>query len=122
MADTIDLVVTGDPGRAKATAVAALEARKFKLKWTDEWSGTAERGNKFANVFLGALAQYFKVGVRVMSAPTPGQSIVRLEKQSSGWAGGAIGASRTKKNLVALRDELAGAFRQAGVLVGVQEV
>jgi hypothetical protein len=121
MADTIDLVVVGDPARAKATAAAALGARTFRLTWTDEWSATAERGNKVANVFLGALAQYFKVGVRVMAAPTPGQSVVRLEKQSSGWAGGAIGANRTKKNLVTLRDELAGAFQQAGVLVGVQE-
>ena len=119
--DNIDLVVTGDPARAKATAIAALEARKFRLKWTDEWSGTAEKGNKWLNLVAGALAQYFKVGVRIMSAPQPGQSIVRLEKQSSGWAGGAIGASRTKKNMTGLRDELAAAFQSAGVLVTVQE-
>jgi hypothetical protein len=32
--------------------------------------------------------------------------------------GGAIGASRTTKNLDGLRGELDGAFREAGVLVG----
>jgi hypothetical protein len=120
--DTIDLVVTGDPARAKATAVAALEARGFRFQWDDEWAGTAEKGNKHLNVVAGALAQYFKVGVRIMTAPEPGHSIVRLEKQSTGWAGGAIGASRTKKNVSTLRDELAGAFQQAGVLVAVHEV
>jgi len=119
--DNIDLFVTGDPTRAKATAVAALEARGFRLQWADEWAGTAEKGNKTLNIVAGAFAQYFKVGVRIMSASAPGQSIVRLEKLSSGMAGGAIGASRTKKNLFGLRDELAGAFQQAGVLVAVHE-
>ena len=34
-----------------------------------EWDGTAERGNKIANALAGALAQYFKVGVVVRTAP-----------------------------------------------------
>jgi hypothetical protein len=120
MAD-VDLVVTGDPARAKATAAAALEARGFRLQWADDWAGTAERGNKVANVFLGALAQHFKVGVRIMTAPEPGQSVVRLEQLSSGWAGGALGAARTRRNLASLRDELVAAFHQAGVLVTVRQ-
>jgi hypothetical protein len=118
---TIDLVVTGDPARAKATASAALEARGFAVRWAEEWSGTADKGNRFLNVFLGALAQYFKVGIRVMSAPAPGESIVRLETLSSGWAGGVLGANRTKRNLAGLRDELTAAFRHAGVLIAVRE-
>ena len=120
MAD-IDLVVTGDPARAKATAAAALEARGFTVEWSDDWSGTAVRGNRAVNLLLGALAQYFKVGVRVMTAPEPGQSVVRLEQLSSGWSGGALGAARTKRNLAGLRDELTAAFRQAGVLIAVRE-
>ncbi len=118
---TIDLVVTGDPARAKATAAAALEGRGFRLRWTDEWSGTAEKGNRALNLIAGALAQYFKVGIAVTSAAEPGQSIVRLSTLSSGWAGGVLGASRTKRNLAGLRDELTAAFQRAGVLIAVQE-
>jgi hypothetical protein len=47
-----------------------------------------------------------------------GNSILRVQRQSSGWAGGAIGASRTTKNLERLRDELAAAFDGANVLLG----
>jgi hypothetical protein len=42
---------------------------------------------------------------------------MRVERQSSGWMGGAIGASRTTKNLERLRDELGATFDGAGVLV-----
>ena len=101
--------------------MAALEARRFRVQWTDDWTGTAERGNRAANIVLGALFQYFKVGVRIMSAPEPGHSVVRLKQQSSGWTGGVLGAARTKRNLTGLRAELTTAFEQAGVLVAVRE-
>ena len=41
-----------------------------------------------ANVIAVAAAQYFKVGVRVMAADQ-GMTI-RIERESSGWMGGAI--------------------------------
>jgi hypothetical protein len=67
------------------------------------------------------MAQYFKVGVAVRSG-ADGNSIVRLDKLNTGWMGGAIGASRTKKNLVTLREELAATLQSAGVLVGVNDI
>ncbi len=115
---TINFHVYGDSARAKATVSEALEARKFNVNWSDEWTATAERGNKVLNVLLGAMAQYFKVGVAVMTAPE-GHSIIRIERSSSGWLGGAIGARRTTKNFEALKAELEGVFGQAGVLKGV---
>jgi hypothetical protein len=51
----------------------------------------------------------------------PGETTVRLERQSSGWMGGAIGAARTTKILTALRTELETTFSAAGVLRGVSE-
>jgi hypothetical protein len=116
----IDFLVTGDPGAARATAERALVERKFAVTWQDEWSGTAERGSKVANVVAGALAQYFKVGIRIMSAQ-PGETTVRLERQSSGWMGGAIGAARTTNNMNAIREELEATFNAAGVLHGVSQ-
>jgi hypothetical protein len=116
----LDFVVTGDSVRAKATAEQALVARKFRVTWQDDWAGMAERGSKVGNMVAGAAAQYFKVGLRIMSGTEPGQTIVRIEKQSSGWMGGAIGASRTTKNFASLKDELTATFESAGVLVSVQ--
>ncbi|HEX3540314.1 MAG TPA: hypothetical protein VHT75_07695 [Acidimicrobiales bacterium] len=116
----IDFVVTGDPGMARATAERALVERRFTVTWNDDWTGTAERGNKVANALAGALAQYFKVGLRLMSTQ-PGETTVRVERQSSGWMGGAIGAARTNKNMTALRQELEATFGTAGVLRGVSE-
>ena len=88
MADKlIDFLVTGDPAAARATAEQALVARKFRVTWHDDWTATAERGSATMNALAGALAQYFKVGVRLMSAG-PGETTVRIERQSSGrWAG-----------------------------------
>jgi hypothetical protein len=113
-----ELLLSGDPTRAKATVEQALEQRRFRLTWTDEWTATAERGNKVANALLGAFAQYFKVHVAVRAAPEAGRSIVRIDRGSRGYMGGAIGASRTNKNLQTLFDELQATFGAAGVLEG----
>ena len=117
----VEFHIDGDAARAKATVVQALEARKFRLTWNGEWAAVAERGNKVLNVFLGAMAQYFKVGVAVLTAPE-GHGVIQLEKSSSGWMGGAIGASRTTKNFDSLKAELEQTFGQAGVLRSVNVV
>lgn len=111
----VDFHIEGDAARAKATVAQALESRKFRLDWGSEWAATAVRGNKIANVFLGAAAQYFEFGLAVMTAPE-GHAVVRIEKKSSGWMGGAIGARRTTKNFEGLKVELEQTFAQAGVL------
>ena len=114
-----DFTLQGDPAHAKVAVQQALEGRKFRLTWHDDWTATAERGNKVANALAGAAAQYFKVGVAIRSA-AEGNSVLRVERQSTGWMGGAIGASRTTKNLDGLRDELDTAFRASGVLIGTE--
>lgn len=116
----IDFLVTGDPVAARITAEKALEARKFEVTWHDEWTATAERGSKTAYMFVGTFAQYFKVGVRLMSAQA-GETTVRIERQSSGVMGGAIGVARTNKNLASLRAELEKTFADAEVLRSVSE-
>ncbi len=115
------VTVLGDSARAKATAEQALVDRRFKVSWTDDWSAIAERGSKVANALAGAMAQYMKVMVSLHAGSEPGHTVIRLQKGSSGAMGGAIGVSRTTKNLSALRDQLAETFRAAGVLVGVTQ-
>jgi hypothetical protein len=120
VAKAVEFVLDGDPAHAKEAAVQALEGRKFRCNWSDDWTAVAERGSKKANMIAGAAAQYFKVGLSVRSADT-GHSIVRLEKQSTGLMGGAIGAARTSNNMKKLRDELTETFTQVGVLVERRE-
>jgi hypothetical protein len=115
-----DFLVVGDPVAARATAEQALVARDFRVVWHDDWTATAERGSKSMNFLAGALAQYFKVGVRLMTAQA-GLTTVRIEKQSSGMMGGAIGMARVQRNMTALRGELEATFNAAGVLRGVSE-
>lgn len=116
----VDVAVRLDPAAAKERAVRDLESRKFRLRWEDEWFAVAERGNKWVGLIAGALAQYFKVGVRVMAAEG-GVTVVRFEKLASGAAGGLIGMRRAEKQMRELRDQFAGAADQGGVLAGVSE-
>jgi hypothetical protein len=117
----VDFMLTGDPAQAKATVSEALERRKFKLSWADEWTATAERGNKIANALLGAFAQYFKVGVVIRTDEASGHGIVRIERGSRGMMGGAIGVARTNKNMKQLAEELTTAWQSSGVLVNATQ-
>ena len=117
----VSFTVIGDAATARNTVAAALEARRFRLTWDDDWTATAERGNKVANALAGAAAQYMKVLVTLHRGDDPEHTVIRVEKGSSGAMGGAIGVSRTTKNLLTLRDQLAETFSAAGVLVGTAE-
>ncbi len=116
----VDVAVRLDAAAARDRAAQELAARKFKVAWKEDWYAVAERGNKIANAFVGALAQYFKVGIRVM-AGDGGVTVVRFEKLASGWLGGWIGAIRADKQMRALRDDFATAFDSVGLLAGVSE-
>jgi hypothetical protein len=117
----VTFTVVGDAARARATVAAALEARKFKVNWSDHWNAVAERGNKVANALAGAAAQYMKVLVTLQQGEDAGHTVIRVEKGSSGAMGGAIGVSGTTKNLLTLRDQLSETFQAARVLVGTAE-
>lgn len=116
----VDVSVRLDAPAARDRAAQELEARKFKVKWNDEWYAVAEKGNKILNAFAGAFAQYFKVGIRVMAGDSD-VTVVRFEKLTSGWLGGGIGMMRADKQMKSLRDDFARAFDSVGLLAGVSE-
>ncbi len=116
----VDVAVRLDAAAARARAAQELEARGFRMTWQDDWYAVAERGNKVAAAFLGALAQYFKVGIRVMGAEGD-VTVVRFEKLATGWMAGWIGAIRADKQIKDLRDDFARAFDSVGLLAGVSE-
>lgn len=120
MPSIADFTVVGDPRRAGATVAQALTERRYTIDWQDEWTGTAKFGSLTGNIMIGVFAPYFKVGIRLMSA-APGQTVVRIEKQASGWAGGLWSALRANKNFTGLVRELEADFAVAGVLVSVRQ-
>lgn len=118
--EQVDITITGDPQNARDLAAAALASLKFRVTWSDSWSATAERGNKVLNAFAGALAQYFKVGLKLFNSGE-GETIVQLRRESRGLMGGAIGVMRTNKNMARLREDLIRIFTEQGVLLRVAD-
>ena len=116
----VDFVLTGDPARARTTTVEALEAWQFRIAWTDEWTGSAEKGSRTANVLLGGFAQHYHFGLEVRSLEGE-RSLVRVKSFKSGWWGGLLGVMKTKKRLRKVRERLEAAFSGAGVLVSVTD-
>jgi hypothetical protein len=117
----VEFLIHGDPALARNTAAEILNERGFAVNWSTEWSAEAVKGSTTGNLLLGPLAQKFVVGLSVTSVGS-GQSMIRFDRQNSGWMGGAIGASRVSRNMKALRDEFRDAMSARGMLANVREV
>jgi hypothetical protein len=117
---SVQFVVNGDPTMARDVASQILSERGFTLDWSSEWSAQATKGSKTGMVLIGGLAQRFRVGLSVTSVGT-GQSMIEFTRENTGWAGGAIGAVRVKRNMEALRDQFRDAMTARGMLAGIQE-
>ncbi len=117
----VEFLIHGDPALARNTAAEILSERGFAVNWASEWSAEAVKGSTAGNVLLGALAQKFVVGLSVTSVGD-GQSMIRFDRQNSGWMGGAVGAVRVTRNMKSLRDQFRDAMSARGMLAGVREV
>ena len=89
----------------------------FKLEWTDQYNGRATRGSAGANVAFGAMSQFYAVDFQLFSSPDGGLGI-RLYKGNSGWAGGAIGAHKVKKQYGQIVDSVTQCFESLGCFRG----
>jgi hypothetical protein len=109
-------VVQGDPRQALDVMGTVLAERRFKVYATDSWSGTAELGSKVKGAVLGAASLFVQLDYAVTTGPD-GLTRLSVRQGSSGWMGGAIGASRTKKLLASLQQELGVRLAAAGLLL-----
>jgi len=120
-----DFVIQGDPESVRAIGDQVVRGAGFTVAWADQATGHAQRGSLGLTILLGAFVgkkrQSVKVDLTVFNGPQPGTTVVRLTRTSSGWAAGAIGASRNKKIFTELVQDLATPFGQAGTLLGVNE-
>jgi len=111
------IVVSGDPQAALRSAHDLLVAKGYRITPTDTWSGTAELGSKTKGALLGAMSLYINVRYQVTAGQEPGTHVVNILQGSTGWMGGAVGASRTNKAIEQLRADLEQAFSTSGNLV-----
>ena len=125
MSSYADFVIQGDPEAVRAIGDQVVSGAGFTIAWTDPATGHAQRGSLPLTILLGAFVgktrQLVKVDLNVFAGPQPGTAVVRLTRVSSGWAGGAIGASRNKKIFDELIRDLGTQFGQAGTLLGVNQ-
>jgi hypothetical protein len=114
-ADIREIVVSGEPARARSTAVEALESRGFALTWTDEWACTAETGTRGRQLLLGGFAPHVQVGLSLHAVDVG--SVVRLTRASTGMSGGLMGRAKAVKQFDRVAGDLSAVFSAAGVLI-----
>ena len=123
MSSYADYIVQGDPESVRSIGDQLVRGAGFAITWTDQATGQAQRGSLPLTLVLGAFAgrkqQSVKLTLTVFAGPQPGTAVLRLTRASSGWAGGAIGASRNGKIFDELVQDLGTRFGQAGQLLGV---
>lgn len=110
-----EIAVAGDPTRARASVMQALESRGFTVVWQDDWSATAEKGSKGRQMLLGGFAPHLQVGISLHAIEQG--TVVRLIRPSTGISGGLMARAKSVKQFNGIADDLLAAFRQAGVLL-----
>ena len=115
---TFQYEVTGSPAVALQTARQALEGERFAVTEIDEWTLRARRGSKAKALFVGAMSPFVEVAVSARSVPGTGTTIIEMAQRSSGfaYAGGVIGAKKSRTAIDTARARLVEAYRAAGVL------
>jgi len=114
-----DIGVKGAVQNVQNLVQQAFAANGFQVRWDSAVKGKAEKGGKGMNIAFGALAQYFGIDFEIY--PQQDAATLRLIKENTGWAGGAIGAMRVSKQFDQISDTLAAWFQSQGVLQGVRK-
>lgn len=117
--DPVTLIVTGDPQAALATVTGALQSLGYSVQPDPSgWRGRAEVGSKAARALAGGFSRRMVLDYTVTQAQQPGAFQVVVAPATSGWSGGALGASKAKKELQSVGSTLWNAFATQGTLGG----
>ena len=110
------------PDQARAVAVEEFSRLGFRTGFTDPWHGVAERGSRGKNIAFGAMAQYFRIDVHVLTGPN-GETVIRLLRAKIGYwtGGGLVGKSRTATTFRQVVYDLEQGFAQRGLLLGMSK-
>lgn len=115
MADLVEFRVTSMPADALGFAQHALAADGFRTTAQTEWSCIAEKGSSTNRALAGGFAERSILKLSVFDGG-PGVSLLRIEKQGSGWSGGILGAQKAKKGFNTAAERVGSSLQQAGLL------
>lgn len=108
-----------DASAVLATLNGALVAQGYSVT-PDEtgWAGRAEVGSKAARALAGGFARRMVLDYRLTQGDQEGTTRLVVEAASSGWSGGAMGASKAKKEMASVAQSVHDALAANGLLVG----
>lgn len=115
MTDLAEFRVKSAPADALGFAQQALAADGFRTTAQTEFSCIAEKGSSKNRALAGGFAERSIVKLAVFDGG-PGVSLLRIEKQGSGWSGGYLGAQKAKKGFKAATERVGSSLQDAGLL------
>ncbi len=105
-----------DAATVLSTTLGAIQSLGFSVNPVDEWSGQAEVGSKAARALGGGFARRMVISYQLSGGADQTSTRVTIAPAVSGWSGGAMGASKAKKEMESLYTTVGGALHQAGLL------
>ncbi len=115
MADFIDFRVRSAPSDALTFAQQALGADGYRTTAHSEWTCLVEKGSTANRALAGGFAERSILKLAVFDGGE-GTTVLRVEKQGSGWSGGVLGASKASKAFAAATQRVGWSFQEAGLL------
>jgi hypothetical protein len=110
---------TGPDAAAVLDALkGTLEAQGYTVTPDESgWAGRAEVGSKVGRALAGGFVRRMILDFTI-SQGEPGTTRLVVAPASSGWSGGALGASKAKKEMTAVASGVHQALSERGLLVG----
>jgi hypothetical protein len=115
MADVVDLKVRLGAVEALGFAEQALGADGFRTTAQTEWSRMVEKGSSTNRALAGGFAERSILKLTVFDGGD-GTTLLRIEKQGSGWSGGILGAHKAGKAFEAATQRVGWSLQSAGLL------
>ena len=113
--EPIIFTAVGDPAAVVAIAGQQLANLGYTVTLgADRWSGEAEVGSKVDRALAGGFVRRMKVTYAVTQGYTDGQWVLTISPGMTGMGGGALGVSKSKKEMVSIYESVAEALARHG--------
>ncbi len=121
--EPIIFTAVGDPAAVVAIAGQQLANLGYTITLgADRWSGEAEVGSKVGRVLAGGFVRRMKVTYAVTQGYTDGQWVLTISPGMSGMGGGALGVSKSKKEMTSIYESVAEALARHGHVAAPQGI
>ena len=98
------------------TVKTTLESQGYTVTVDESgWAGRAEVGSKVGRALAGGFVRRMLLDFSI-SAGEPGTNRLVVAPASSGWSGGALGASKAKKEMTAVASGIHQALAARGLI------